>query len=296
MPVVAVINRKGGAGKSTLASHIAAYCAVTGWPVMLGDTDRQQSSRAWLRRRPAERPPIVGWVADQKNVMRAPPGVSHVVLDTPGGIHGLELAKVVMSADAIIMPVGPSVFDRESAEDCVLELRGLPRIMSGKCRLAAVGMRLDARTRAAQVTAEWARALGLDYLGALREAQVYVRSVELGLTLFDLSEHQTLEDRAQWRPIIEWLEPILWPRAGLADDAALGSPVTTIKEDAWLTAPAASNLVKQAVQRAEPRRPGGLVREPVLTGAASPGRGVDLLSDLMVPQFLRKTSEPTEKA
>jgi chromosome partitioning protein len=294
MPVVAVINRKGGAGKSTLASHIAAYCAVTGWPVMLGDTDRQQSSRAWLRRRAPERPPIVGWVADQKNVMRAPPGVSHVVLDTPGGIHGFELAKVVMSADAILMPVGPSVFDRESAQDCLLELRGLPRITSGKCRLAAVGMRLDSRTRAAQVTADWAQSRGLAYLGALREAQVYVRSIEQGLTLFDLPEHLTLEDRAQWTPIIDWLRPILWPVASSIASAANSDPAT--KEDAWLRPPAASSLVKEASAKGERPLPGGLIREPVLAGAASPGRGVDLLSDLMVPQFLRKTPKPTEKA
>jgi chromosome partitioning protein len=295
MPVVAVINRKGGSGKSTLASHIAAWCAVTGWPVMLGDTDRQQSSRAWLRRRAPDRPAIVGWVADQKNVMRAPPGVSHVVLDTPGGIHGLELAKVVMHADAVLMPIGPSVFDRESAQDCLIELRGLPRITSGKCRLAAVGMRLDARTRAAKITADWAAAQGLHYLGALREAQVYVRSIERGLTVFDLPEHLTAEDRAQWAPILQWLLPVLSPPK-LSERPAPAEPVVReLREDTWLQTPAAVSVAARPgllSQRGADRpaeRP--LLRAPaapVLTRAQTPGKDQDLLTAIQVPQFLRK--------
>ena len=118
MPVIAVVNRKGGSGKSTFAAHVAAWCARQGHSVMLGDVDRQQSSRGWLRRRPAALPPIAPWAMDQKNVLRVPTGITHVVLDTPGGIHGFELARVVMFADAIVMPVCASMFDRESAAAC----------------------------------------------------------------------------------------------------------------------------------------------------------------------------------
>jgi chromosome partitioning protein len=53
MPVIAVVNRKGGSGKSTLSTNIAAWCAHNGWQVMLGDVDRQRSMQSWLSRRPA---------------------------------------------------------------------------------------------------------------------------------------------------------------------------------------------------------------------------------------------------
>mgnify|MGYP003493574518 CR=1 FL=1 len=53
MPVIVVANPKGGAGKSTLATNIAGYLAAQGHAVMLGDADRQQSSRMWLGLRPA---------------------------------------------------------------------------------------------------------------------------------------------------------------------------------------------------------------------------------------------------
>lgn len=213
MPVIAVVNRKGGSGKSTLAAHLAAWCARQGHSVMLGDVDRQQSSRAWLRRRDPALPGIAPWAMDQKNVLRVPTGITHVVLDTPGGIHGFELARVVMFADAIIMPVCHSVFDRESAAACHAELMALPRVATGRCRLATIGMRIDGRTRAGEVLKEWSEGLSVPFLGTLRETQLYVRSLEKGLTLFDLPPSQVPVDMAQWEPILDWLRPLMEPVA-----------------------------------------------------------------------------------
>ena len=107
------------------------------------------------------------------------------------------------------MPVCNSIFDRESAADCFDEMMALPRVASGRCKVAAIGMRLDARTRAAEVLESWARGLKLPFIGVLREAQAYVRCVEQGLTVFDLPDAQAQADAAQWKPIVAWLEPIL---------------------------------------------------------------------------------------
>ncbi len=226
MPVIAVINRKGGSGKSTLATHLAGYCARQGLRTMLGDTDRQQSTQAWLRARAAqplpEALPIVGWALDPKSQLRPPVGVTHVVLDTPGGMRGFELAKVVSYADAVLMPVCQSLFDRESAAECLAELRTLPRVASGRCQVAAIGMRLDARTKAGELLEHWAAGLELPFIGVLRETQTYVRCVELGLTVFDLPPAKVAADRAQWQPIIDWLEPVLRP---------------TVKEQAFVPRP-----------------------------------------------------------
>src|SRR5678816_210246 len=143
MSVIAVVNRKGGSGKSTLATHLAAHFANSGVPVMLGDVDRQQSTQSWLRERSLrELPrsaPIVGWAVDPKRVLRPPAGVRHVVLDTPGGLRGFDLARVVAFADVILMPVCNSIFDRESAADCFAEMMALPRVASGRCRVATIG-------------------------------------------------------------------------------------------------------------------------------------------------------------
>jgi chromosome partitioning protein len=229
MPVIAVVNRKGGSGKSTFAAHVAAWSALQGHSVMLGDVDRQQSSRNWLKRREAALPPIAPWALDQKNMLRVPTGITHVVLDTPGGIHGFELARVVMFADAIVMPVCASLFDRESAASCHAELMALPRVASGRCRLAVVGMRIDGRTHAGDVLRQWSSGLGLPYIGSLRETQLYVRSLERGLTIFDLPSSQAQADLAQWAPIIDWLRPVLQPPQAANDSGNDHAPPSRVR-------------------------------------------------------------------
>ncbi|EYC51119.1 cobyrinic acid a,c-diamide synthase [Hylemonella gracilis str. Niagara R] len=227
MPVIAIVNRKGGSGKSTLATHLAAWCAHQGHAVMLGDVDRQQSSRNWLHKRSSSLPPIAPWAINQ-NVLRVPAGITHVILDTPGGLHGFDLARMIMFADAVIMPVCSSAFDRESAATCHAELMSLPRVISGRCKVVSIGMRVDENTESGEVLAQWAAKLNLPFLGVLRESPVYVESTERGMTLFDMAHSMAnaavqaghfqvadahtddlQTDLQQWKPILEWLQPYL---------------------------------------------------------------------------------------
>jgi chromosome partitioning protein len=248
MAVIAVVNRKGGSGKSTLATHIASYLAQSGADVMLGDVDRQQSSRLWLKLRPDTRPTIQGWTIDDKNFARPPAGVKHVVLDTPGGFQGVGLMKVALYADAILVPCTASLFDRESAADCVRELRVQPRVASGKCKLASVAMRIDARTKNGALAQQWAEGLGLRHLGAIREAQAYPRCLDRGLTLFDLPREKVASSLEDWLALIDWLN-------GVVTDAAAAAQAATSY------APAPSVLARPA----EPARFGGAsVLPPVL--------------------------------
>ncbi len=285
MPVIAVVNRKGGSGKSTFAAHVAAWCARQGHSVMLGDVDRQQSSRAWLRRRDAALPQIAPWAMDQKNMLRVPTGITHVVLDTPGGIHGFELARVVMFADAIVMPVCSSMFDRESAAACHAELMALPRVASGRCRLATVGMRIDGRTRAAEVLDDWSRELGIPFLGPLRETQLYVRSLERGLTIFDLPPSQAGVDLAQWQPIIDWMTPILNPPVAANDPSPLQpreSRVGTSRPDSLMPAQEALIHGTRLMSASSSRATAATHRAPLRTLPRTVGEGPE------IPRFLKR--------
>ena len=77
MTVVVVANPKGGVGKSTLSTQVAAFLASRGQSVALGDIDRQQSSRLWLSLRPPTAASISVWdVKDEdKELSRPPKGV-----------------------------------------------------------------------------------------------------------------------------------------------------------------------------------------------------------------------------
>ena len=285
MPVIAVVNRKGGSGKSTFVAHVAAWCALQGHSVMLGDVDRQQSSRTWLRRRDAALPSIAPWAMDQKNMLRVPTGITHVVLDTPGGIHGFELARIVMFADAIVMPVCPSVFDRESAAACHSELMALPRVASGRCRLAAVGMRVDGRTSAAETLRLWALGLEVPFIGALRETQLYVRSLERGLTIFDLPPHHATADLAQWQPILDWMRPVLMPPQAANDSPGdirhAASRLRTSRPESLMPAQE-SMLPGSRLNVIATRPPATAYHAPVRTLPRAGEKGKE------IPQFLKR--------
>jgi chromosome partitioning protein len=293
MPVVAVINRKGGSGKSTLATHLAGYWADAGAAVMLGDVDRQQSTQTWLRLRKARqlghRKEIVGWRIDPGSMVRPPAGIEHVVLDTPGGLRGFDLARVVMYADAILIPVCNSIFDRESAAECLAELRTLPRIATGRCKVAVIGMRLDARTKSAEVLQAWAMSLTVPFIAVLRESQTYVRCIEKGLSLFDLPAAQVRTDLTQWEPILDWLRPIMQPAQRVVDDAQLNPP--------RIAAPGGA-----AANGAKVREPGRREPEPIAPVRQHANRPIEpapsvraasplnrLLDALPIPRFLQRT-------
>ncbi|MDR2188191.1 MAG: ParA family protein [Azonexus sp.] len=206
MKAFLIANPKGGAGKSTLAVNLAGYFARQGHSVMLGDTDRQQSSREWLALRPANLPPIETWDIGPDRIARPPKGVGRIVLDTPAGLSGKLLDKVLKLSARVIVPVQPSLFDRLAARQFLRLLLAEKAVRKGKADVAVIGMRVDARTRAAAELERFFASLELPVLTCLRDTQLYGQTIAAGMTLFDLPPARAERDMAEWRPIIAWAE------------------------------------------------------------------------------------------
>jgi len=204
MPVVVVANPKGGVGKTTVATNIAGYFASQGHPVMLGDADRQQSSRLWLRLRPREARPIASWEVGEGQIAKPPRGTTHVVLDTPAGMHGKWMEDTLRAADKVVVPLSPSIFDMYATRAFLDELAGHRK--AGSMQVGIVGTRVDARTIAADKLQEFVQALGLPVLGFLRPTQNYVHLAARGLTLSDLHPAKVARDLEQWQGIHRWLD------------------------------------------------------------------------------------------
>jgi chromosome partitioning protein len=203
MPVVVVANPKGGVGKSTLATNIAGYFASKGHAVMLGDADRQQSSRLWLGLRSPSLPAIRGWDLGSEQMARLPKGTTHVVLDTPAGMHGKLARDALKIADKVVVPLAPSVFDIFATRSFLDELATYG---AQRPEVGIVGMRVDERTIAADKLHEFVDGLGVPVLGFLRPTQNYVYLAARGLTLFDVSPSRVERDLEQWQGICRWLD------------------------------------------------------------------------------------------
>jgi len=210
MPVILVANPKGGVGKSTLASNLAGLLAQRGHAVMLGDADRQQSSRHWLAQRPAALPTIQGWDivehGDDKKIARPPKGVSHVVIDTPAGLSGARLDALFKRADKLLIPLQPSLFDIQATFDFIQKLRALQQRHERSPALALVGMRAKEGTLSVEQLQQFMRGLDVPVLGMLRDTQNYVQLAARGLSLWDVAPSRVERDLAQWRALEAWVD------------------------------------------------------------------------------------------
>jgi len=203
MPVIVVANPKGGVGKTTLSTNLAGYLASRGRAVMLGDVDRQQSSRTWLGLRANGLPKIAAWEVTQGDVVRPPKGTTHIVLDTPAGLHGKRLDEVMKLADKVLIPLQPSIFDIHATHQFIDDL--LAHRRSSKVQMAVVGMRTREGTISTDQLRTFLKGVDVPLLGFLRDTQNYVHLAAHGLTLWDVASTRFQGDREQWEPIMVWV-------------------------------------------------------------------------------------------
>jgi chromosome partitioning protein len=200
MPVIVVANPKGGVGKSTVATNLAGALARAGHAVMLGDVDRQQSTRQWLALRPPSLPAIRGWDVKRDHIVHPPKGTTHVVLDTPAGLHDKKLDAILKIADRVLVPLQPSLFDIQASHAFVQTLR---EHHAGR-KVAVIGNRVREHTIAIEQLRAFLDGLGVPVLTMLRDTQLYVQLAARGATLWDVAPSRAERDLVQWQPILQW--------------------------------------------------------------------------------------------
>lgn len=208
MKAISIINPKGGSGKSTLATNLAGYLAQRSPAVLLGDLDQQQSCRHWLQSRPKELASIETWRIGADEVARPPQGITHAILDTPAGLSGKALEKVVKVSSRIIVPVQASPFDLWATQQFLEYLAEVKAVTKGKAEVALVGMRVDPRTLAATQLREFLARQGFQTLTMVRPAQLYPRVAERGATIFDVPPSIATREREDWQPLLEWVDAV----------------------------------------------------------------------------------------
>lgn len=201
MKTILIANPKGGSGKTTLSVNIAGYLANQGHRVAMLDLDRQKSATAWVAARPDNLPEI----ASLDSTKGEDYFTDHLVIDTPAGLHGKDLARTLKLAHKIIIPIAPSMFDQNASRDFLKILLEEKEVRQGKCEIGIVGMRMNARTRAATILEEFLAASNLPILAYLRDTQLYVNAAFEGKSLFDLPHHLSERELEQWAFLLHWL-------------------------------------------------------------------------------------------
>jgi chromosome partitioning protein len=218
-----VINPKGGSGKTTVATNLAAYFAAKGVAVTILDYDPQASSLAWLQLRKPSYPLIYGANgAPQRGPrlrgieMHVPAETRQCFIDAPAGASGLLLQEMLARADSILIPVAPSPIDIHATANFIRDLLLAGRIRARNIRLAVLANRVRSSMHAYPPLERFLGVLNLPLVGRLSDSDVYVKAAETGVGVFEMEA--TEAERDQLRPVAEWIERAQQPQAPRPDE------------------------------------------------------------------------------
>jgi chromosome partitioning protein len=209
---IVILNPKGGCGKSTLATNIAACYASRGNSPAIMDFDPQGSTMAWLSRRPESLPAIHGIAAYKKSMqatrswqLRVPNDTLNLIVDSPAAVTHDDLREFTRDSSSILVPVMPSSMDIHAASRCIADLLLVAKVNRNERKLAVVANRTRKNTKAFGTLMRFLDSLGIPIIAVLRDSQNFVRSAELGIGLHEMQPSRVREDVEQIDRIVDWL-------------------------------------------------------------------------------------------
>ena len=224
---IVILNPKGGCGKSTLATNLAASYAQAGPTPAIMDYDPQGSTTAWLDRRPDDLPEIHGIAAFKKTMqatrswqLRVPNDTVNLLVDSPASINHDDLRELTRDSTSILVPVLPSSMDIHAASRCIADLLLVAKVDRNDRKLAVVANRTRKNTKSFAKLMRFLDSLGIPIIAVLRDSQNFVRSAEEGVGICEMQPSRVKPDIAEMNKIIDWLNA--WPQRR-RDPAAIRS-------------------------------------------------------------------------
>ena len=208
MKTILVASSKGGAGKTTLATNLAACYALDGKRTVLVDADPQHSSTRWAQRRSELETAVLPIDATGKRAWRAwlPDDAERVVIDGRAGAMADDLDNFIEHADVIVVPVLPSALDIEATVGFLNSLSKVERVHKRKLPVGLVLNRSRPWTNASQQALEMLKTWPYPVVAQLRDTQAYVVMAGMGRSLFDYKSAQVRDHQSDWDPLFKWIK------------------------------------------------------------------------------------------
>jgi chromosome partitioning protein len=202
---ILVTNTKGGCGKTTIATNLAAAFAAGGLCTALADVDRQKSAAHWLAARPRELAPIAGldW---RKAVGQVPAGTQRLVIDAPAGLKLKQVDDLLAEADIVLVPVQASAFDLASTRRFMSRLVELKPVRKSRAGVFLVANRSRPRTRASRRLDQALAELEHPVAGRLADRALYGELAATGQGVFDVPRRMSEGARAEWTELVRAIE------------------------------------------------------------------------------------------
>ena len=187
--VVAVLNSKGGSGKTTLTTNLGGSLHRRGFSVLIVDSDPQGTARDWHHAQPEETdlPAVIGM--DRPTLHKDLAGIARpydfVLIDGAARLENM-VASALKAADFVLIPVQPSGYDLWAVTDLVDLLKTRQEVTDGKPQVAFVISRQILGTHLASEASDAVAALGFPVFEARTTQRVaYAEAGQSGLTVFE---------------------------------------------------------------------------------------------------------------
>ncbi len=185
--IIAVLNQKGGAGKTTLSTNLARALQLDGDKVLLIDSDPQGSARDWNAAGNGELLPVVGLDRPTlaKDIQAIQDNQDWLIIDGAPQIAELAVAAI-KCADMILIPVQPSPYDVWACEDLVDIIKTRQEVTNGKPKAAFIISRVIKNTQLSKEIGEALEGYGLPvFKNFTSQRVIYPKSAATGLTVLD---------------------------------------------------------------------------------------------------------------
>jgi len=199
MAIIAIVGRKGGVGKSTIAGNLAAEFDAMGLSVLLVDADPQHSLAAWAAQGDGLLSRSVQKVTRGKpeelraGVKAAGKAVDVVLVDTPPGMPETAY-EAAMVADLVLLPCGPSPLDLFALKDALaLALKARAERRNKRPRIRFVPSKVLMNTNLGRDLSTSLEKMGKKVLPSIGQRVVVAQAVASGLTVREFAPNSTAQ-------------------------------------------------------------------------------------------------------